>query len=547
MNEQKSWRFYGRQSEIDMLEKDLEFQPDPHGRRGGMRQFSTLKVRGRRGLGKTRLLQEMHSRAPDDLPFIFYELPNPSKGSASIEGINQELLLMAMDVGLGKDMQAILPAISEYTTDTFRFMDIMKAYMKLGAVVVFDEFHLARELGLVSYAKQVIDQGIFERRSHPGKILLMGSHQQKLQELFTASAPLYGRPNAYVHLRPWPLSTIMEMASEQGILAESGKFLTLWTAYGGVPRNWERYCTDGRFAHLHSIPNEQTWRDAFLEAERSFLAEPMERFDARTFIELEASVREILLWFGRTKPRGAQLSRLPTELGDLAAKLEACELLRIDLDLMDRYGPLLKTDHARWKITDQYTLFQVCVFRELMSGRGGHVRGRMAGNPERERLHSLEGHGMETLAEAFLAEQEGVNWHQTNVWHPAVADEGDIDVMAADTNSKPVRVWLGEAKRDTGQFNPNRIRAFQDRFLSVLGDDREARDIREGDLQRVLFAPTFSRKEHQHFASHGFQTMGIHDMARTYGIDPDPVHHSVPKHDREESLKPEPGFSPMKP
>ena len=489
----------------------------------------------------------MQASALDDLPFIYHELPDPVLSGKKVGDITEDLLEKAELAGLAGIRNRARPRYSCPNDNWWFREEVMPTLLQMGAVIVLDEFHQARELGMVSDVKQVIDQGKFNRISHPGKLVMMGSHQQKLQELFTASAPLYGRPDAYVHLHPWPLYTIMEMAAEQDILAEPGKFLTLWTAYGGVPSNWERYCTDGRFAHLHSIPDKETWKDAFLDAERAFLAEPMERFDARTFIELEASVRDIMLWFGRTKPRGEQLSKLPRELGDMDAKLEACELLRTDLDLMDRYGPLLKTDHARWKITDQYTLFQICVFRELMSGRGGHVRGRLAGNPERERLHSLEGHGMETLAEAYMAEQEGVSWHQTNVWHPAVADEGDIDVMAADTTSMPIRVWLGEAKRDAGQFNPNRIRAFQDRFLSVLGDDREARDIREGQHQRMLFAPVFSRKEQRHFAELGFQALDIHSMVRTYGINTNPVNHPVPDSDKEELPKPETGYSPMKP
>ena len=36
--------------------------------------------------------------------------------------------------------------------------------------------------------------------------------------------------------------------------------------------------------------------------------------------------------------------------------------------------------------------------------------------------------------------------------------------------------------------NPNMIRAFQDRLLPVLDNDNEARDIVEGDIQRVFLA-----------------------------------------------------------
>ncbi|MDE2738791.1 MAG: hypothetical protein OXH47_04620 [Paracoccaceae bacterium] len=547
MTERSPWRFYGREMEIEMLERDLEFLPDPHGKRNGRRQFSVLKIRGRRGLGKTRLIQEIIPRVPHGLPFVLYELPNPKRESTSIGAINQELLLKAGEVGLGEEMQGILQPVTQYTTDTYRFMDILQAYMKLGAVVVLDEFHLVKNLGLVSYAKQAIDQGIFGKDSHPGKIVLMGSHQQKLQDLFTASAPLYGKVNAHVHLHPWPLSTIMEMASEQGILKEPGKFLTLWTAYGGIPRNWERYCTDDRFAHLHSISDEKEWRMAFLMAEKTFLTEPMERFDARTFIELTSEVRDVLLWFGREHPRGAKLDLIPSELGSRAFKLEACEMLHTDLDLMDRYGPLLIRDNVRWKITDQYTLFQINIFRELMTPSDDRMALEFDKTPELARMMTIEGVGMESLATAFMAEQEGINWKQSTVWHTHVAGEGDIDVLAANTMVDPWKVWLGEAKRNEDQFNTDKIKNFQDRFLAKLGDGSQARKVQVADLGRVLFAPVFNSNKRDIFRKKGFEAIDIHDMARTYGIDPHPIANPDPEPDIEEIPKPAPGHSSMKP
>lgn len=46
--------------------------------------------------------------------------------------------------------------------------------------------------------------------------------------------------------------------------------------------------------------------------------------------------------------------------------------------------------------------------------------------------------------------------------------------------------------------------------------------IRKGNLRRILFDTVFSKQDHQHFASHGFQAKDIHGMARTFSLDPYP-------------------------
>ena len=91
----------------------------------------------------------------------------------------------------------------------------------------------------------------------------MGSHQQKFDAMWESTAPLFQRNDGYIRLHQWKLSTVMEMAAEQGILESPGRFLALWTAFGGMPRNWERYCIGQRYAHLHDIEDQKAWRKAF--------------------------------------------------------------------------------------------------------------------------------------------------------------------------------------------------------------------------------------------------------------------------------------------
>ncbi len=553
MNAQRMpWRFYGRQTQMEELAHDLEFIPDRHNVRNGRRQFSTCKIRGRRGLGKTALVLQLQAKAPSDLPIIYLELPNPDNVPTDGDPINVEAIARritelaeghgSVPVRFGERVHRRLAAGRAWKDPHFKFQALLQALIKEGGVVVFDEFHLAKKLGLVTDIREVIRNchDVGRKLDHPGKLVLMGSHQQELQSLFASDAPLYGTTNAYLHLHPWSLRTTMRVAAEHDILPNPGKFLTLWTAYGGSPRNWQRYCTDERYAPLHAINDEDEWRRGFLAAERNFLTEWKERFDARTTIELREPERRILLWVGHHHPRGIKLKDIP--VGDYADKLAAVQMLETDLDLMSSHGPLLVRDHSRWKISDQYTLFQLHVFPELMAQADDQKIEGLRGRPELARLLSLEGVGLETLATTFMGEQDGVTWHQSNVWHPRIAREGDIDVMAANVNTEPWTVWLGEAKRNENDLYPGMIKAFQDRFLTTLGNSDEAKKIRTAKLQRQLFATTFPRGSRERLRSAGFEAVDLHAMARSFGIEPwrKPVAANVPAEPEEENKPTEP-------
>ncbi len=204
----KDWRFYGRRKEIAELQNGLEL-----GTAQSTRHFHSLRVRGRRGVGKTHLLKQMKEYTPADVPFILYELPDPTMYSdgppspeAIIDGVkevNNSLQLEAEKAGL-QNFEVKLPIRTSLYHDRIWFKEVLATLLKAGAVVVLDEFHLARDLGLASYVKQVIDeaggcQGIYK---NPGKLVLMGSHQQKFDGLFCPDQPLYGRTGATVHVQP---------------------------------------------------------------------------------------------------------------------------------------------------------------------------------------------------------------------------------------------------------------------------------------------------------------------------------------------------------
>ena len=65
----------------------------------------------------------------------------------------------------------------------------------------------------------------------------MVSHQQQVLDMFRSTEPLHQRASMIAGLRQWRVQTVLEMAAEQGFLQRPGRFLTLWCAFGGVPRS----------------------------------------------------------------------------------------------------------------------------------------------------------------------------------------------------------------------------------------------------------------------------------------------------------------------
>ncbi len=525
----KPWPFYGRKKEVTTLQNGLDLAKAKN-----IRLFQALRVRGKRGVGKTQLLYEMQKHAPTDGPIIINQLPDPVQYQNPVVELTSRVMKEASRIGGGDikvRLQNLLSHRGEWDTDRMFFMEVLKALLKAGAVVVLDEFHLGQGLGLPGDVRQVIDEAARSRENFPGKLVMMGSHQQKFDDMFSADQPLHGRVDDTVLLQPWCLKTIMTMADEQGILASPDKFLTLWTAYGGMPRHWERYCRQNRYAHLHGIENDKDWRQAWLAVEHGVVAnDGRERWHAKAWVELPKDHRFLLIWIGQNKPKGVKLNQIPKELGSYNEKLSIMNDLRDWTGLVELNRPLGEQSPAKWYITDPNTLFQINVFREMVPIKddqpavsvSGTVLGPSDGPRFLARMETLEGDSLEQLATAWLAAKEGVTWSGSRVWHPRF--DSDIDSMATSMGDGPKVVWLGSCKRSEVSHSPTETRTKQDIFMECLiksaGQEKEesAELLLKAELKRLLISPSFSPGYRERFGKEGFEIVDIPAMALSFDL-----------------------------
>ena len=259
-NTTRPWRFYGREKSKKNLKQSLGFFMEPD-----KRTFSAISVSGRRWVGKTQLIEEVLKEDPYHVPFIIYEVPDKQKKEYkdyTLDKVIVDLQKLAAQAGFPDIMDQLpLPLDHPHYTDWSKCEDFLFELMQKNMVLVFDEYHLSVHLELNIPVIKAINRVRKEFDIvFPGKIILTGSHQQKFDKLFERDAALHGRITSGVRLEQWSLRTTMEMASEQGLLARPSQFLTLWTAYGGMPSHWKRYCTEAKHRNLHTMNNMNEWR-----------------------------------------------------------------------------------------------------------------------------------------------------------------------------------------------------------------------------------------------------------------------------------------------
>ena len=495
------------------------------------RAFSARSLLGRRGIGKTRLLDEAMRGMEHAPPFLAVELP-PGGRVNCLEELERQI--QAASLGpLMEDMPADAGRRWATANPQGRFADILSHLMENGVIVCLDEFHNAREAYIESPLKLMIDHYTslpsHGKKRPPGKLVITGSHQQHLLRMLRSDAPLFQRTTILTRLRQWPVSTVFEMAAEQGILARPGRFLTLWTAWGGLPRCWERLVTDLRYAQVldpAAIPDDGEWRREFLRIERETLEEPMERFDSKAIVELSPDLRDALIWMSRRSARGGPAGEIAAAIGgrDPQTVHRALFDLEQHLELVRLHNPLFSGSN-QWRISDNNTLFQLSVFRDLYEPDRPVSRGTAETGAPLTWLMNLEGPMLERLAADWLRERAEDGWVRSGVRFNNPQGGGEIDIAALLLQEDGMKLVLGECKRSAEAHAPGRTRSlFGDFMGSLASEGLQGQMLRADRTFRLLISRQFTTDQFQRLSHEGFQPFDIRRMARQSGIDPGPLY-----------------------
>ena len=533
------WRFYGREPELEKVDSALRYP-----------KFVCKRIHGRRGVGKAELVAEAGRRTRGKPPVLIFELRSPELESA--EAARQRLLDTAGNE-LGPEILQDLPH-PHPVLPADNFTGVVRHLLFRDVAVTLDGFHHARPMGLEGPIKLLIDHsGPLHNPRPTGKLFVMGSHQQRFMAMFRSDQPLFQRFYGNINLHQWQAPTVLEMAAEHDFLRNPGRFLTLWTACGGIPRNWEAFAnSDESAARLRDFsrwPDDDSWRRAFLGWQEERLRGPDERFDSRSYVELDEPHRKVLEWLAHNKARrGSEFWRFPEELRDRAKPglAESLKVLSSHLELVERVGEFWRKPALTWRsdlrwqrspdlwrIRDNDTLFQLAVTGTPEPGNRENGNPRRVGSMPRtgqmlEALENLEGPALERFAADWLRNLPCMGWSGHGCWRRQRGTEalGDVDAMALPDSEEGTPLVLASCKRDPAKHNPGRLSRQLGAFLEDVGtgkdDDEGAEWLRSLPQRRLLISPEFTEGQRSRFAETGFECIGIRDMARELGIDPGP-------------------------
>ncbi len=527
------WRFYGRAEELKRLGRQL----------APKRGFHPKRIQGRRGIGKTELLVEVGRRANGQPPVLIFDL---KPATAEDPHTRVSRLVEAARTHLPADKHTAWPPPDHrhYDSPCERFVDLVAALLDCGIAVGLDEFHLARPLGLDATFKIMIDarQRVGSPPT-PGRLFVLGSHQQQLLEMFASDQPLHQRITAGIALKAWRVPTVLEMACEQGLLSFPGRFLTLWTAFGGIPRAWEDFIADEdetRLPDMTRWSSDQVWRAAFISHQEALLERSSdERFDDKATIELSNPQRAILMHLGQRKPRGDIYDRVRAALGETIegegmnrrAFEAGLHLLIRHLDLIEVLAPFDGDGTPRLQLVDNPTLFQLHVFPELWSGyeRVKSVHSPNLSTRRMARLETLEGQALERLTEGALKAIRPDDWILRNAWNQCPnGREVDLLAIAEDTTRSRAQVTIASCKRNANRHLRG-AEALDDTSVAFLAQARAGRrdlGLPERPDETLLVSPEFTPEAREQMIARGRRTLDIRGMARLCGI-PLPAPHSA--------------------
>ncbi|WTW94701.1 AAA family ATPase [Streptomycetaceae bacterium NBC_01309] len=169
--------FVGRRSELALLGKRLARVTESGA-------GAALAIRGRRQVGKSRLVQEFCDRA--GVPYVFY---TATKGASPVEAVGDFLRTLA-DSSLPDDAEVVPDSSAGSWPDAFR--TLASVLPDRPAVVVLDEMPwLAEQDDVFDGALQTAWDRLLAKR--PVFLLLLGSDLHMMERLTAYDRPFYGR------------------------------------------------------------------------------------------------------------------------------------------------------------------------------------------------------------------------------------------------------------------------------------------------------------------------------------------------------------------
>ncbi|MFE9916351.1 ATP-binding protein [Micromonospora sp. NPDC005553] len=431
--------FVGRRTELDLLGRQLDHVK----RTGGGR---SVAIRGRRQVGKSRLVQELCDRV--DLPYCFY---TAVKGASSIEAVGYFLGALrdsSLLTSGGRDLLPSQPPAGGWG-DMLRVL--AGVLPDTPSVVVLDE------LPWISEQDATFDghlQVAWDRliSSKPVLLLLLGSDLHMMQRFTEYDRPFYGRATNMV-LGPFNLAETASVTGLSGADAIDAHLIT--GGLPGVALEWSPGVPPADFlsqeianktSALFTVP-EQSLASEFPAPDTARrILEAVGGVGSRTFSNIAAAAGD----------RGG-----PVSSGTLAPLLhrlvEEKQVLAVDRPLSTKPSKL-----AQYRIADSNLRLYLAILRDVhqlvLRDRPAAARAVLE-----SRWSSWRGNAVEPIIRDALAISAGAGglpwkdtWEVGGWWNRQSNPE--IDLVGADRAPIASRIaFAGSIKWQDGPFDRHHL------------------------------------------------------------------------------------------
>jgi uncharacterized protein len=469
--------FVGRRAELGLLSKDLD-----RVRRTG--EGRSVAVRGRRQVGKSRLVQELCDRA--DLPYCFY---TAVKGASSTEAVGQFLGALRESSLLtpsGRDLLPSQPPAGGWG-DMLRIL--AGVLPDAPSIVVLDE------LPWISEQDPTFDghlQVAWDRliSGKPVLLLLLGSDLHMMQRFTEYDRPFYGRA-ANMVLGPFNLAETATVTGLTGADAVDAHLITgglpgicLEWSPGSLPSEFLSTEIDNKTSALFTVP-EQSLASEFPAPDTARrVLEAVGGLGGRTFSNIAAAAGD----------RGGAVSS-GTLSPVLHRLVDEKRVIAVDKPLSTQPSKL-----AQYRIADSNLRLYLAVLRDVhqlvLRDRTAAARALLEA-----RWSAWRGIAVEPIIRDALAIAAGAGklpwsetWEVGGWWNRQANPE--IDLVGADRAPVASRVaFAGSIKWQDGPFDRHHLDAlrrqapaipgFQPGTSGLVVVSRSGADLSAGDVDLV--------------------------------------------------------------
>lgn len=414
--------FVGRTVELRELQAELELV-----RRSGQARF--VWMRGRRRVGKSRLVQELCDRS--QARYCFYQAPRRPRADALadfVEAVSESSLCAA----------AAFEGASYSSWPAALRSAVQGATPADPAILVIDELPYLCELdkGFAADLQRAWDRTL---QQTPVLLVCVGSDVRMMEVLVGERSPLHGRPTHELRIAPLDPAAVAEITGSQSSAQAIDRYLVV----GGLPllaASWSR---------SHGM--REFLMDALGDDQTSFVTTAL-RIMASEF-EHELQARRVIEAIGHGESAHGRIqSRSGVKGNTLTAALEVLvDVKRLVARELPYASPPGKTA-AKYTISDPYIRFWLRFvgphIAELSRGRSDLVVGRIMRDWSTYRGRAVEPvvrEGLERLlADPELSASLGGARHVGSWWRRDHAIE--VDLVGGDAPQPSSVAFIGSVK-----------------------------------------------------------------------------------------------------